>query len=482
MKLQEGRELVFAKKPEFAKLYKDYRDKSWIDYSRENYPGGDSIASLACRQAGLQNDNVVIPAKAEGPLQGAGIQNHKPRMTELLSVFEKVLSPLLNKKKVAHAVQALKQTGFVSTADHHGVLCHPFFSNSALLSNQIHLSCGGVSISTSSYPRGIFFHDSNLKQVRIPFISLHTKHLPVYGHPSMKKATVIREIKKISHYNIQKTQKRVLKSFLTQILDTDQIWEKSLYSEQLTIINDLFWETLFGNSRGNLVYLDVESLVRQLLLDTETGRHIFDETYRNLYINNYEGIIGAHDTKRRKGSHLFWYIDREKRIRKQFWIKKGYLETDDRQVRIKLEQKSIRESLLDYSIMPTMALCYSILAFHYGLTLGGGFSQIQYLGEMGIAYEEVFGGWGDWGRTDIFSGEFVAIGLANEKTSVPASLLDILLWGGKEKSEKITAQFEKITVGESLDLMMPDLIHMLTGKRLVLSDLKKPPKTFYVTK
>jgi len=57
MKLQEGRELVFAKKPEFAKLYKDYRDKSWIDYSRENYPG--EILSLPL-PAGRQGSRMTM--------------------------------------------------------------------------------------------------------------------------------------------------------------------------------------------------------------------------------------------------------------------------------------------------------------------------------------------------------------------------------------------------------------------------------------
>src|SRR3990167_10155813 len=119
MNLRDAQKLVFKEKPVFSQLYKSYQDQTWLDYARENFT----------------NDSK-----------------------------------------------------FVSTCDHHGILCHPFFMNSALLRSHpslkqkqiISLTCGGISLSNSSYPQGIFFHDRNLQKICIPFISLPAPHFPAY--------------------------------------------------------------------------------------------------------------------------------------------------------------------------------------------------------------------------------------------------------------------------------------------------------------
>lgn len=466
MTLEEAKQLVFGKKPVFADIYRRYCNKTWLDYAAEQFP------------------KTVMLGKNKD---------------ELLVSFRKLLNPLIGKEKTVRAAKTLEKTGFVSTADHHGILWHPFFSNSALLRSHpllltddasvVVLSCGGISLTNSSYPRGVFFHDKDLREIRLAFASLHTRRRSVYGHPPLSKIKFEQEAAKIGVLNLPLTAKEHLKDFLEAV--TQILQKRDRYSDELTIINDILWEKLFGNQRGSLVYLEAESLIRTLLLDIhlekETILHsiLFNAPCRNAYLKHFEGIIGAHDTVNEKGTHLFWYIDEKEHVRKQLWVEGNNLVTADKTLSIPLRVDDIRAPLLQFELLPSMAFCYSILAFYYGLTLGGGFSQIQYLGTMKQAFESVCAQFGDVSfqrpRTDVFTGEFIATGIGNTDVSVPATLIDILLWSGNDQTGIIDRQFQTIPVGESLDLMMPEFVRIITGKREILTHLPDPPTTFHVS-
>ena len=179
------------------------------------------------------------------------------------------------------------------------------------------------------------------------------------------------------------------------------------------------------------------------------------------------------------------------------WIKGDELVSPDKHVRIQLNPLSITQGLKEGTLLPSTALCYSILSFYYGLTLGGGFSQIQYLGEMKKAYEKTLshpehsdlrhpelsasGGSGSQNdtKTNIFTGECVQLGLTDGKKTVPATLFDILLWNRGDITQ-LYESFKTAPLQASLDLMMPEYVQIVTGKRPVISDLPEIPKTLYV--
>ncbi len=440
MTLHEARQIVFSHKPVFAKLYKKYKNKTWIEYANENFP--------------KQNKEKLSP--------------------ELLHTFKSLLIPLVGEQTAGSAKKELERSRFVSTCDHHGILWHPFFMNSALLRSRqtgesevtISLTCGGVSLSNSSHPRGVMYHTTNLDEIHIPFVP--RSNSPVYGYPALPKGEFTRKFKHIK--------------------ENERDWDQKYLSDQFVTLNDVLWRQVFGSSRGSLIYLQAESLVRKLLLDyhldTETiiNKILFDSTTRHAYVEHYNGVVGAH-TEKAKGTHFFWYVTKEHK-RVQLWLEQSEsgsnLVSSDNSITIPLTPQSIRKELQNYQLLPSMALCYSMLSFYYGLTLGGGFSQIQYLGDMKQAYKKVTGKESTV-RTDIFTGEFVAIGLFNKKKTVPASLIDLLLYGKGDIGDIIDQRFESVTVGESLDLMMPEFVHIITGTLPTITDLPKVPETFYVT-
>ena len=93
------------------------------------------------------------------------------RQNEFLAVFRRYTLRVLGRDIANAATQQLKKHYFVSTADHHGPVTHPFFINGnlvtavpyfgypdPLLKYIIVLSCGNVSLGNSSYPRGLLFN------------------------------------------------------------------------------------------------------------------------------------------------------------------------------------------------------------------------------------------------------------------------------------------------------------------------------------
>lgn len=463
MTLDEAKKTIFKAKPEFAKLYNEYGNKPWIQYAKEKYLG-----------------------RSDYP--------RTERQTEFLTAFEKILTPLLGKGKTNQAIHTLKENSLVSSADHHGVLCHPFFSNASLVrshpslithpSSLITFSCGCISLTNSSYPRGIFFHDDNLKEIRMPFTTLRGRRRSLYGLSSISKSNIQKHIDKLQGINISEQAKIKLKKFLSKIIDNNNVFEQDQFSSQLTIINDILWDELFGNTRGNLVYLEIETLVRELLLsnhiDNETPIHkiIFDSATRESYIENFEKVIGAQDTKNKKGSHIFWYIDETENARKQLFLNGNNLETLDQKISIPLSPNTIREYLLRHELLPSMAFCYSLISFYYGITLGGGFSQIQYLGDIKNSFKKTVGEIIDV-KTNIFTGEEVLVTLGNENDRIPASLIDILLYG-ENINTNINNEIEDARISETLNMMMPEFIEIVTGKRESLEKASNQKPTFHV--
>lgn len=457
MKFENMKKVIFDDKPVFASIYKEYGEKNWLKYLKKN----------KVSKTKLTKENL-----------------------ELIKTIEELLTPLLGQEIASNAKKTLEENFFVGTADHHGILCHPFFLNSALARSSqdvrgknkstIILSCGGVSLSNSSFPRGVFFHNEKLEEIRIPFVSLKHRRRPVYGLPAISKEN----IEKAFNKTISKTDgllERKLEQLKERFLSA-KIFEVETYSEQCTIINEILWRETFGGTRGDLVYLEMEKVVVKLLEDihlkkeTKIHKILFDDKVRERYLKNMDGVVGAHDVVKQKGSHLFWLIDGD--VRKQLFLQGQSLKVLGEEISIELSPKSIGKLLQENKLLPTMALSFSIISFYHGLTCGGGFSQVQYLGEMKKAYEKTFDKENkDFQnlRTDIFTGEFTTSILGKKKENVSATFLDLFIFGKINLSNKIDEILRNISIKDSLDLMMPEFYKIITGEKIEIENLPKIP-------
>ena len=466
MKLNEAKKIIFEKKPKFKDFYEKNKDKSWIDYINNTYP----------KESNLKDED------------------------EFSEVFFDTVKSILGENKAKKALKSIKQNGFVSTADHHGLLCHPFFSNMAIAKSsnkianrpetQIVLTVGAVSPTNSSFPRSIFFHDRDLELKKIHMISLKWRQRPLYGIPSISKD----DFRKLKDYffekKISKESKKRVSSFIEKSFEKKEIWLQERFCEQLTILNDIWWKEIFGDLRGDLLYLEAEELVKNLLIKSferkdSLSEIFFDENRRNSYLKNFNGIIGAHNIEQKTGSFLFWLIDEKENKRKALFLNNGHLETLDGKTKILLKTENLKELLLNHTLIPSMALCYSILAFHHRLTLGGGFSQIQYLGEMKIAWGKIFPEFIKEFEdvvTDIFSGETIIAGIGDGQKNDNATLADFLIHTRtqNEANELSEKSLIEIGIGESLDAMMYELYEIVAGEYKQIEDLPIPKRTINI--
>ncbi len=466
MKLNEAKKIIFEKKLKFKDFYEKNEGKNWVDYINSTYP----------QKSNIKNEKVFS------------------------EVFFDTVKNTLGEEKAKKALKSIKQNGFVSTADHHGLLCHPFFSNIAIAKSsnkiinrpetQIILTVGAISPTNSSFPRSIFFHDKDLRFQKIHMISLKWRQRPLYGVPSISKDDFMKLKDYFFEKNISSESKKRFLSFIEKSLQKKEIWSQERFCEQLTILNDIWWNEIFGNLRGVLLYLEAEELVKNLLLRSFNEKDnlseiFFDENRRNLYLKNFDGVTGGHNIEQKTGSFLFWLIDEKDNKRKALILNNGNLETFDGETKIPLTPKDLKGLLENYTLIPSMALCYSILAFHYGLTLGGGFSQIQYLGEMKIAWGNVFPELKKEFEnvvTDVFSGENIITGIGNGKKIENATLADFLIHTktSNEANELAEKSLSEIRIGESLDAMMYELYEIVAGKYELIEDLPIPKKTITI--
>ncbi len=465
MKLEEAQKIVFEAKPVFKKLYETYKNKNWSEYINDNFP--------------------------TSPTNELSL--------ELKNTFHSVVEKLLGKEKAKLATESLNQTGFVDTADHHGLLCHPFFFNFDLAkvsksvknrpSTQIVLTVGGISPTNSSFPRSFFFHDKSLNLQKVHLTSLKGRRRSLYGLPKTESFTKIKD--QIWGFNIPKPSKDRFVWLCEKWNRNEQIQKANRFCEQLTTMNDIWWDEIFGNSRGNLLYLEVEELIKELIISkhlskqTKIWQILFDEETRKKYISSYEKITGAHETQTKKGTHLFWYIDEKENTRKQLWISENSLISEDIKINIPLKEEILKEKLLDYSLLPSMALCYSILSFYYDLSLGGGFSQIQYLGDMKKAWLNVFREDEEKVskiRTDIFSGESGIIGISDRKNTQLATLADIFLYSkhSEDANKMVEIALSNTSIEQSLNAMMYEFLEIVTGSYQNIENMPEIHKTINV--
>ena len=403
------------------------------------------------------------------------------RFAELASSVRAVLADILPATLIDSVVAQLEATGYVSTADHHGPLTHPFFSNSALMlsvaysargySNVIVLPCAGISLDNSSFPRGFLMHDTALTELRFPILSRKHYFEPVFTHAPYTKEDCVRVRRQILTSTLSNDVKAKWIKEILPIYESEKALSFSSYARQILYTNYILWKKIPGQENTNLIYLPQESLVIDLLLKyhlsgaTDVYEILCNSRWHNLFAKYFDGIPGAFSTKKNKGTFLFWYIQQGKR--QPLSQEQGALVAPDG-TRILLDAVSLRRELLSGRLIPSMALTFIVLSFYYGLHAGGGFSQVNYLTQMKSVYLQMLE---ELGRKDAypyltevdtqyFCADFVISCMRNERHVVPATLHDLILYSGNELTQKIKKLASELSLKRAIEILLPDLYAM----------------------
>lgn len=430
MTLSEMRAAVFAQKPVFKRVLKQY--------------GAESL-SVYFRKLGTDYQPQSVP---------------KSRQKELVGVLCEETEKILGKRAKIAMAKYFKQRYFVSTAAHHDFATHPFFANYLIAAGFANtdagipivpvLSCAGISLNNSSFPRGLLFHDEQLSEKRLKLVSLKDHHHPVYGYPG---------------YDEHALQKIKPIELVASVLGGKVLKQKELSSQITLAVNALF-KNLPGLSKTEMAYLPQEEMAVRLFLKYHLNRNtiihriVFDNTTRKLFLEKYNGIIGA---------QLFWGVNEHERV--SLRVKNDHLVSVDGSMRIALTPKALKRALLAKQLMPTMSFTLTLLSFYYGLACAGGFSQVNYLSQMRTAYLDLLvlipGSEKEIAiakavPTDLFAGDFHLVTLSAKKTKVAATGLDLILRRDSLTESNLRNLLDKTSLRTATDRMMPELYKIIT--------------------
>jgi hypothetical protein len=423
------------------------------------------------------------------------------RQKEFIETFKKETTRLFGEEIAKGATDQLSRYYFVSTADHHGPICHPYFLNPNLvntitclenpdpfLKNIIVLSCANVSFANSSFPRGLMFTSfakNKAKTIRLGFFpnSSEMRFSRVYNYKPYSKDS-IEKIKNrltglVNSQEINKKETEKILNLLGGIYARPEILECKSFSDQITKTNFLLWKKIFGQKNGkspNLLYIELENLVVKLLInhhlhtDTAISRIIFNSEYSKLFIKYFDRIAGGFSIREKIGTYLFWAKPQKEKYCKQLWKEGDELVSTDKTFKIKLKPDSLKKSLEEKILIPSTQLSLLLLSLYYGLKCLGGFCQVNYLTQMKAAYIKMQADLDDDKSIEVCArvqtkelGEDLTIAFLagpNGEINLAASL-DIILYGNGTSWPHLVRHTKEITLKEALNPMMPEFYRVV---------------------
>lgn len=422
------------------------------------------------------------------------------RQDELLSTFRREVAKRLGDDIAKNAAAQLAKYYYVSTADHHGPVCTPFFLTSnliasapyfenadPLLENIIVLSCANISLNNSSFPRGLAFH-SNLTGQRdvhqLSFFPASCRLCPVYNfHPyDQDDIARVKEMvgDKTSSHEISIESAEKIVDLLERIYCTDDVFSCENFSDQVTKTNHKLWKEFFVHQPGvrapNLIYIEQEALVARLIIDHHLDQQsiiheiLFDKKFEAFITQYFEGIIGAFSRQDNWGTYLFWALPKGAKYRTQVWKHGNHLVSPDGSYHLEMTPSALRRALEEKELIPSMLLTYIIIAFYYGLKCLGGFSQVNYLTYMKNAYIKMLTDKGHYKsiemcarvQTKELCGDVALAFLQNPMGElVPATGLDLVLYQTKETWPCLRGLSKEVTLAEALNPMMPEFYKII---------------------
>ncbi len=387
---------------------------------------------------------------------------------ELIETVKEIATDYINSEAGRQAERALQDNFSASTADHHGIVSHPFSFHTFLVQKAIEekpviaFSCASISLDNSSFPKGLFWHAKNGIIEKFSFFQYKKRHMSVFSAPAIKKEYLFKKA--------TTSEKRKIFSIL------DSVWEeRESYKAQSSYLTYVLSKKILSE-KSPLILIDQESIVLALI----KKHHLKKETLiKNLLTNKkwqdsfqkyFFGKRGAFSED--KGTFLFWYINPKTKVRERFFYDNGFIKTKNG-VRVQLSEEKLGTALEDGILMPSMALSFIVLTFYYELDTPGGFLQIGYLGELKNAWIEVLAEnthidtkelslletnkmKGDFG---VFWGQF-----GNKNKLI--TLADLLLAENISYESWIKNVAQKITVKDALDAMMGEYLKILAGKNI----------------
>jgi hypothetical protein len=275
------------------------------------------------------------------------------------------------------------------------------------------LACANVPLDNLTYPRGLILYP-RVNGVEKPITPIR---IPLF--PDKIKREIVSCVRGINAQGVDNAKKRIRKlecseTYKTFVIDwLDRFYSLSehlenTYAEQSVVINHQIWRLLNSHvsSKADLVYVELEKASTSLILrDIDNPKSLFSLLAFNQSCR--EKLIATLDEKKNcwsfetllsrieneevskspfsaSGTFLFWGIDQKNRRIPLCLVDEGGLKLkgrDDSGVLFSLPftEDTLRFSLENQTIIPSVFTCLLVLLFARGVTGLGGYYQADYL-------------------------------------------------------------------------------------------------------
>ncbi len=371
-------------------------------------------------------------------------------------IFSKEYNKALLGEEVACELNKVLRFPLLNTANHHGVDYFPPSVQGNLLfwqtlkENGIKTkylpicSFGIVSLSNSSYARGITSYANCRRLFRIPIFpkSIENKmvrYVPAFTEEQIKR-TIFRLEKEFYNVAASKDIKRALEQYY---LDP-HVLEQEYYGDQAVLINQMLSRDMYPEGDiPQIVYMEMEQIINRLLLkDLKNENSVI---YRILYDKRILNEIRRQSKEDScfMSTMFFWGKDSAGRRYGLDFCEDGFMRgtpLSGEAVELSASADDLSELIEQERIVPSGYTMAVLLSFARGYTWLGGYFQGDYLSEWQRGTAAAFAKTGEYGRwaehilqydcTGYISGPVFAMSRTDDGLVAPAGPLEIIRNGG----------------------------------------------------
>jgi len=396
-----------------------------------------------------------------------------------LSRLEESLKRFYPSGPIEPVMAQLKSAPLVSTIDHHGILNHPFFLNSNLIYSQrpkleylVCLSTASVSLNNSSWSGCLLITDRGGSLRRFSFFPDRIKTQAVLGAKALGLKDVERVKLQITAADfLPANSKQKTLEIIEEIFQSENFYKLESFSRQAAYASAALWAKVFPFA-PKLLYLPLEEIVSSVIASeiAPDKQHILHKLFFttdgwNIIERYFLGSLGAFGSGR-KGSFLFWGVDGKGR---RIHLARRGNKLIDGDFVTSADAGLISGLLGSGKIYPTSLVCFLVLLY-YGVTCLGGFNQVNWLTDIKEKFVDILIELSEreWANfvlempTENFAEGSLAFGVNSEGQIYKPSLLDLLLQKDPGLFNKYRQLASIITVGESIDIQLPEIYKVIT--------------------
>lgn len=417
----------------------------------------------------------------------------------------------------ARATAALAESGVLLTANHFGIDTFADSAQGTLLyalwmarrsgrsAFAVVLGFGSVSLNNLTYPMGLRLYElpesAESTPVRLPVFPNRVKHCTVAAAAPFDRPMVLRARRRLDSLGAEGVVSAGCADSTARVLDEDfaapAVLAESTYREQAGAVNRRLWSRMFapGTDAPGMVQVQVERVCADLLAGdlpspaSLVHRLLFDRKIREELLRDLDQVSGCWDlaalAARAAGQKptaptgtVFFWGTTPRRTRVPMAIQDDedglrLVGTDERHgaTSVPLRPRELAAAVSDGRLLPSLFLCFALLAFARGLICLGGYHQADYLPRMQRAVTGCLRRAADDEAADRIDQVPTDVCLAGIQPAVneagplalPAGPMEIQASGGFSSAD--LRSFEEVSVRQATVAALPDVFAHLVPMR-----------------